>query len=186
MTARDKKILTRPSLIGKNIYLRSATAEDIANTHHWSAQCDPDALSCRPVPFRSAAEASAAYKTRETRTDRQRFMIVRKKDHIPVGHVVFFDLNTLNRSAELGLLVDPDEQKHGYGTEAIKILCRYLFQYRGLNKVYLQTAEFNKGMIKTAEKLGFRKDATLRDHYYYRDEFHAGLIYSLLRFELDW
>jgi len=186
MITRDKKIPTRPALIGKHVYLRPATAEDIANTHHWLARCDPDALSCRPVPFRSAAESSAAYKTREISLDEQRFMIVRKKDHVPVGRVVFFFLNTLNRSAELGLLVDPDEQKNGYGTEAIKILCRYLFQYRGLNKVHLQTAEFNKGMVKTAEKLGFHKDGVLRDHYFYRDEFHSGLVYSLLRFEIDW
>jgi RimJ/RimL family protein N-acetyltransferase len=186
MPSRDKKIPTRPSLTGKHIYLRPMTPEDITNTQHWSAQCDPDALSCRPIPFRTAAEAAAAYQTREITPNMQRFMIVRKKDHLPVGRVVFFDLNNLNRSAELGIIVDPDEHQNGYGTEAIKLLCRYLFKYRGLNKVHLQTAEFNKGMIQTAEKLGFHKDAVLRDHYYYNDEFHAGLIYSLLRFEQDW
>jgi len=36
------------------------------------------------------------------------------------------------------------------------------------------------------ESMGFKRDATLRDHYFLKGEFHNGFIYSLLQFELDW
>ena len=64
-------------------------------------------------------------------------------------------------------------------------MCRYLFKQCGLNKVYAQTAEFNEGAIKLLESLGFKRDATLRDHYFLNGRFHAGLIYSLLLFEFE-
>jgi len=41
-------------------------------------------------------------------------------------------------------------------------------------------------VVKLLETLGFKKDAVLRDHYFYNGEFHNGFIYSLLLFELDW
>ena len=102
-----------------------------------------------------------------------------------MGTIRFFHLNALNRSAEFGVIVDPDEQKNGIATEGIRILAEYLFLYRGLNKIYAQTGAFNKGAVKLLEKLGFKKDATLRQHYYYKGEFHDGFIYSLLRFEFE-
>ncbi|HQL24078.1 MAG TPA: GNAT family protein [candidate division Zixibacteria bacterium] len=78
-----------------------------------------------------------------------------------------------------------DEREKGYASDAMGVLCRYLFKFRGLNKVHAQTAEFNKGAIRLLGKLGFKRDGVLRDHYYHAGEFHAGYIYSLLAFELD-
>ncbi|MEW5995345.1 MAG: GNAT family protein, partial [Candidatus Zixiibacteriota bacterium] len=86
----------------------------------------------------------------------------------------------------LGVIIDPDERKKGYGKEALQILGRYLFSHRGLNKVYAQTAAFNEGAVALLESLGFKRDATLRNHYFYDGEFHAGYIYSLLAYEVDW
>ncbi len=108
-----------------------------------------------------------------------------KKDEELVGYVSYFNYNPLNRSAELGILIAPEERKKGYAKDAIKTLTRYLFLYHGLNKVYVQTAHYNKGAKKLLEKLGFQQDAALRNHYYHDGEFHTGYIYSLLLFEFE-
>ncbi|RKX19168.1 MAG: N-acetyltransferase, partial [Candidatus Zixiibacteriota bacterium] len=52
-----------------------------------------------------------------------------------------------------------------------------------LNKVYAQTASFNKGSIKLLESLEFKLDGTLRQHHFYKGQFHNDLLYSLLKFE---
>lgn len=183
----DKKPIpnTVPSLVGEAIYLRPATAEDIAITHHWRMLSELQSLGSRPMTFHTAAEASENFKKQERTAFQQQFMIVRKSDNIPVGRINFFDLNTQNRSSELGLIVDPDERKKGYALEATRLLCRYLFKYRGLNKVHAQTAEFNEGAKKLLQKAGFKKDGVLRKHYFWQGEFHDGLIYSILAFEFD-
>lgn len=186
MTEKIKITDTSPSLIGDEIYLRPATEKDIANTFHWFLQCELQSRSCRPVPFRTAVDAAEAYKRKEKSPDEQRFMVVRIKDKTPVGVINFFHLNNLNRSVEFGLLIDPDEQKKGYATEAVRILCSYMYNYRGLNKIYAQTSGFNKAAVKLLETTGFKRDAVLRQHYYFKGEFFDGYIYSLLRFEFDW
>ncbi len=183
----DKKLFpTQPSMVGKKVYLRPATSDDVKNFHYWRLQAEPQSISCRPLPFRTAAEDSENYKKMQTSLDRQSFAIVNKDDKTLLGKISFFDYNNLNRSAEVGLMIDPDEQKNGYGSDAMKILCKFLFRYRGLNKVYAQTSEFNEGSVSLLENLGFKKDGTLRDHRFYNGEFHNDLIYSLLLFELEW
>ncbi len=186
MGKKQENLGAPPSLVGDKIYLRPASPEDISNTHHWTVNSEPQSLSCRPLPMQTTAQVVELAKKSDVSPDRRKFVICRRKDRTPVGTTSFFDYNPLNRSAELGLMVDPEERKKGYGAAAIQLLTGYLFHYRGLNKVYAQTAAFNDGAIALLESLEFKKDATLRDHYYYKGEFHAGLIYSLLRFELPW
>jgi len=178
-------ITTAPEFVGDKIYLRPATAEDMANSYHWYLLSDPSTLTCRPVTVKTAAEFAEEYKKRELTPDDRRFMIVRRKTNEPVGWVRYFDLNTLNRSAEIGILLDPDARKEGYGTEAIRLLCRHLFRTRGLNKVHAFTAVFNTGAVKLMEKCGFHLDGTLRRHYFRQGEYHDGLAYSLLYHEFE-
>ena len=186
MADKKKSFPTSPSLVGDKVFLKPTTPEDEANTYHWTLLSDPQSQSCRPWVFRTASEISELFKKAEKDLSRQRFMVLRKDNGTPVARVTYFDLNPLNRSAELGLIVDPDERRKGYGADGLRVLTRYLFHNRGLNKVYAQTAQFNTQAIALVESLGFKKDATLRDHYFYQGEFHHGLVYSLLQFEVDW
>lgn len=183
----DKKTVpvTAPGLVGKNVYLRPATAEDVANTYHWFLVSDPAMQTSHPHPFQTAAEAAEEYKKKERSADKQLFVIVREKDNHPVGIIRFFNMNHLNRSAELGMLIDPDEHRKGFGSEAIRVLARWLFRTRDLNKVYANTSSLNKGAVGMLEKAGFKRDGTLRHHYYYDGELHDGYHYSLLRYEFD-
>jgi RimJ/RimL family protein N-acetyltransferase len=183
--AEKKTYPTPPSLVGDKIYLRPATPDDIANTYHWFTLSEPQSMSSHPLPFRTAAEAMESYKKEERTTDRQTFMVVRKEDNLLVGRIRFFDLNDLNRTAEIGLLVDPDMRRKGYGAEAVKVLVKYLIRYRGLNKVHAQTAAFNSGAVALLESTGFRRDGTLRHHYFYKGEYHHGFVYSVLAHELE-
>ncbi|MFQ5499989.1 MAG: GNAT family N-acetyltransferase [Candidatus Zixiibacteriota bacterium] len=186
MSKKDKHLPTRPTLVGKKLFLRHATVDDLTNTFHWLLQGEPQSMTCRPYTFATAADEVEAHK-KAARSERQQlFMIIRKEDKLPVGRVRFFDYNSLNRSAELGLIIDPDERRNGYAGEALKLLITYLFRYRGLNKVYAQTAEFNEASVKLLESLGFKRDGTLRDHHYFDGEFHNDHVYSLLAYELDW
>ncbi len=183
--SEKKKPITIPAFEGKKVYLRPLTADDIVSVQMWRIQSDLTALSCRPIPITSPADAAERYKKAEPSIERQYFAVVRNADNMLVGSTSYFDYNSQNRSAELGLIIDPDEQKNGYGTEALYLLCGYLFKFRGLNKVYAQTGGFNKPTIKLLEGLHFKKDATLRDHYFHNGEYFDGLIYSLLSFEFD-
>ncbi len=178
-------VKTQKPLIGGKVYLRPTTPEDFSSIHAWQLASDPQSTTCHPRILRTPAQAIEAFKSTDPKEKTQTFTVVRKKDDTPVGMIRFFDLNNLNRSAELGLLIDPDEQRKGFGGDAMKVLIGYLFRYRGLNKVHAQTAGFNDGAVALLKGLGFHKDGTLRQHYFYDGSFHDGYIYSLLLHELD-
>jgi diamine N-acetyltransferase len=186
MSEKKSDVMTIPGLAGKNVYLRPATAEDVANTYHWFLLSDPAAQTTRPHPFQTAAEASEAYKKKERTADEQLFVIVSFKENHPVGIVRFFNMNHLNRSCELGLLVDPDHRRKGYGLEAVRVLTRWLYRTRDLNKVYANTSSLNKATVGLLEKAGFKRDGVLRHQYYFDGELRDGYLYSLLRYECDW
>ncbi|MEA1979509.1 MAG: GNAT family protein [candidate division Zixibacteria bacterium] len=177
---------TQPSLVGKKTYLRPATSDDVLNFHRWTILSEPQSMSSGMRFFKTALEVAEDYKKREISNKNQSFAIVSKEEKALVGKISYFNFNPLNRSAELGLLIDPDKQKNGYATDALKILIKFLFHSFGLNKVYAQTSAENKGAVKLLESLNFNQDGILRDHYFIDGEFQNGLIYSFMLFELNW
>lgn len=181
-----EKLPAAPSLIGAKVYLRPATPTDLENMWLWRTLSEPQSMSCHPLPLKTAAEYVEGFKSRNITDTNQGFAVCRKKDKMPVGLARYFGLNNLNRAAELGLIVDPDERKNGYGSEAIMILTDYLFDYRGLYKVHAQTSASNKGAVALLESLGFHRDGVLRSHYFFNKEFHDGYVYSLLLADRDW
>lgn len=185
MAKKAKVLLTQPSLIGKKIYLRPRTHDDAINAYFWFLQSEPQSQSCHPLSFMTPTEASEKAKKVEKSPNQQRFAIVRIDNNVHVGEISFYNLNNLNRSAELGILIDPDEQKEGFGKEAMRILIKYLFHYRGLNKVYGETAEFNNPAVKLLESLHFHQDGVLRKHHFYNNEYYDKLVYSLLHHEFS-
>ncbi len=185
MAEKKPAPLTQPSFVGDKVYLRPMTADDVANTHHWFVLTEPQSQTCHPLTITSAAEASEAFKKQDRNPEMASLMIVRIADNMPVGRVRYFNWNNLNRSVELGILIDPDEREKGYAKEGIRIVMRYLFKHRNLNKVHAQTSVPNIGAIKLLESLGFKRDGVLRRHYFLNGEFQDGLIYSKLAFEME-
>ena len=159
--------------------------EDIATIHQWRMASEPQALSCQPISMLTVEEVTARLKKRVASKHRQRLSIVRRKDNVLLGETAFFNYNALNRSMEIGILIDPEVRQKGHAKEALYLLCRYLFRYRGLNKIYAQTGAFNKGAVKLLESSGFKRDGNLRDHYFHEGQFYAGFVYSLLLFEFE-
>jgi RimJ/RimL family protein N-acetyltransferase len=174
---------TTPDFVGKDVYLRPTAPEDTAHTYRWFLASEPQSQSCHEMPLISPAQYVERMKKREPKRDEGDFVIVRIEDNQLVGKLRYFHLNMLNRSAELGYIVAPDARKEGYAKEGLMLLIRYLFSGLNLNKVYAQTASFNKASNKLLESLDFKIDGTLRQHHYYKGDLYDDLLYSLLKFE---
>lgn len=101
----------------------------------------------------------------------------------PVGKFTFFDVNSRNQSAEFGYVVHPAFRKRGIGTSMVITGVDYLFSEIKLNKVYCQTATFNIASVRLLERLGFHKDAVLREHHELDGKLWDDFIYSQLRSE---
>lgn len=178
-----KQLPTIPALVGENVYLQPAEPDDAEYTYQWFLASEPQTQTCHQVKLTSPHEAAERMKKREPQTDEGDFIIIRIEDEEPVGKLRYMHLNMLNRSAELGYIVAPGGREKGYAKDGLRLLIKYLFTHLNLNKVYAQTASFNKASVKLLESLDFKLDGTLRQHHYYKGDLYDDLVYSLLRFE---
>ena len=84
---------------------------------------------------------------------------------------------------EIGYVLVPNERGKGYCTEAVRILVDYLFLSKDTIRIQAQTATRNLSSQKVLEKVGFKKEGTLRKSHFLRGEWTDALIYSILREE---
>ena len=98
-----------------------------------------------------------------------------------VGNIALHSLDAQNRQGEVGILIgDSASRGKGYGTEALKLLADHAFRRMNLNKLTAGLVDGNIASQKAFEKAGFRREGTLREHFYldgrYLDYFRYGLL----------
>lgn len=85
---------------------------------------------------------------------------------------------------DVGFTLDPSAQGRGYATEAIAELLRYLFEERGKHKVCADCDTRNDASWRLLERLGFRREGTLRHSYRDGGSWADEHLYGLLA--ADW
>lgn len=66
--------------------------------------------------------------------------------------------------AKVGILIgEPAHWAHGYGTEAMTLFLGYLFDVRKVDRVELDTADFNGRAQRSFEKCGFKRMGTFTE-----------------------
>ena len=101
-----------------------------------------------------------------------------------LGSGTLWGINAFNRYAHLGISLLPEVRGQGYGTEVIRLLCRYGFRNRNLRRLEIETLASNTAMRRTAETCGFTHEGTQREREYDGDDFVDMVVYGLLR--RDW
>jgi aminoglycoside 6'-N-acetyltransferase len=85
------------------------------------------------------------------------------------------------RHAGIDLFVDSAQQGRGYGPEAIRLVCRYLFDERGHHRITIDPSASNARAIRSYEKVGFQRVGVLRRYELGHDgTYHDGVLLDLL------
>lgn len=86
------------------------------------------------------------------------FAIVTINEDKLIGTVSLEKVDNINRTATLGIFIgDKEYRSKGYGTEAIRLILDFGFNYMNLNNIDLQVMSFNERAIKCYEKCGFKE-----------------------------
>jgi RimJ/RimL family protein N-acetyltransferase len=108
------------------------------------------------------------------------FAIDDEKGHL-IGTAWYGTYEAGDRQATVGLYLGASEQRDkGYGTDAFRTLCGYLFDELGLHKARLYVEKGNLPAVTVYRKLGFVEEGRLREHRYYGGSFHDFLVMGLL------
>src|SRR5438552_4020192 len=79
-----------------------------------------------------------------------------------VGSISLFHADWEVRSAEIGYGVRSDARGQGYATEALAAVARWALTAGGIQRAWLTTNTDNTASARVAEKVGFRREGTLR------------------------
>jgi aminoglycoside 6'-N-acetyltransferase len=88
------------------------------------------------------------------------------------------------RHAGIDLFLGPEFQGKGLGTEAIRVLARWLFEERGHHRLTIDPSAANERAIRAYRAVGFQPVGIMRRYERGPDgTFHDGLLMDLLREE---
>lgn len=89
-----------------------------------------------------------------------------------VGIANLFNVNERHGTfGPIGIVINPQDRGKGYGTEAYRMLGRYLFQERRMHKWNNGYIEGNRASEALHKKLGFVVEGIQRDMYYHEGRY---------------
>jgi RimJ/RimL family protein N-acetyltransferase len=88
-------------------------------------------------------------------------------------------------SWSIGIGLAPECRGHGYGSEAQRLLVRYLFAHTPVNRVEATTEIGNVAEQRALEKAGFTREGVLRGASFRQGRYRDDVIYSVLRDEVE-
>lgn len=161
--------------------LRELEESDAEATNRWES--DPEVQRYETSDGRTLDE-SRAY-IRRSRTDSATTprtlwdLLVTTKDGEPVGRVGFRITRPEHREATLWFVFRRDVWGRGYGTEAGEAILEIAFD-AGVHRVFGDADPRNVGSWRVMEKLGMRREAHLRDHWFLKGEWCDSYLHAIL------
>jgi [ribosomal protein S5]-alanine N-acetyltransferase len=173
-----------PFRTGSRVYLRALEPEDIEHCLRWfndpliTRHIDAGAL---PIDRQSQAELME-----NVRKDDKRIVmaICREENDLHIGNIGFHDISPVHRRAELGLVIgERTLHRKGYGTDALKLMITYGFDSLNLERIFLRVMSSNEAAVGCYEKLGFQREAVLRQQTYREGSYFDEIVMGLLKEE---
>ena len=90
-------------------------------------------------------------------------------DDRPIGNVGLFDLDLVNGSAGLGIMIgEPGDRGRGHGTDMLEALVGFGLASLRLERIWLDVYDFNRGARRVYERVGFQHEGVMR-HAFFRE-----------------
>ena len=105
-------------------------------------------------------------------------------NNIVIGSISIFRQGNIHRqTAELGYYIAEEYWGNGIMTEAVKQICRYVFDKTDIIRIYAETFAYNTASCRVLEKAGFQYEGTLRRNAVKNGKVIDMKMYSLLKEE---
>ena len=161
-------------LSGPRLTLRNATVDDVAHV---------TAIRHEPEVVRRWGDLEEG-ELQEFLNDAKTFVIEIGGEVI--GAIQYEEENDpMYRQAGIDIFLTTSLHGEGFGSEAVRILARYLIEERGHHRLTIDPAADNAAAIRAYEKVGFRSVGVMRSYERGPDgTWHDGLLMDLIADEL--
>lgn len=164
-------------LKGKSVNLEVIEKEDLPLLAEWSN--DPEYLGDYIwLPQQCRTEWEKKYDNLAADT---KWFFIEKKDGTKIGTMFHWFTGNL---LEISCVLAQNERGKGYGGEATQLMVDYLFLSKDIVRIQAHTDARNMASQKALQKVGFKKEGTIRKSVFARGEWRDRALYSILR--EDW
>ena len=142
---------------GERIYLSPLNVEDVEKYVEWFTDyTTTDGMGSTATIYNIENEREWMEST--LKEGRYIFAIVNKENDELIGNCGFDNINHRNRKGTIGIFIGNEKHRNkGYGTEVIKLLLDFGFNYLNLNNINLFVFSFNERAIECYKKAGFKE-----------------------------
>jgi len=185
--------MTTPPIVGPRVVLRDIRLDDLDAYAHWMhpdhlwqsfdgpyyGKTDPADIPAQIEKLRETIESGAF------QTPRTRLAIADRATDALIGSVSWYWHEKATRWPAAGIVVyDPANWSRGLGYEALGLWVDYWFAaLPDAHRLTLATWSGNAGMMRLAEKLGFREEARYREQRVVDGAYYDSMGYGVLRRE---
>lgn len=172
-------------LAGTRIALTALYRDDSAKLLDWIN--DPETVRFN-APYSPVHETAHATWFERVTTDPSRIIFgIRERDtQRLIGVVQLVNLHPIHRSAELIVRIGAEADRGaGLGSEALKLVTRFGFRDKNLQRISLKVFANNARAIRAYEKAGFHKEGQLRRAAFIDGGWQDEIIMALLADDPD-
>ncbi len=146
------------------LLLRALEPTDLDVLFHWENDTELWRAGSTIAPFsrKQLWDYIESYDADIFSSRQLRLMIVEKETEMRVGMIDLFDFDPINNRAYLGLLIDKNYNKKGYGFRTIKIIEDYCLKCIRLHQLIAIIATDNTPCISLFENLGYENTGNLK------------------------
>lgn len=165
---------------GERVRLRGIAAHDWERFHADATDTESARFYDRIRLPRSPEAARRWAEERAQRSDDDdRMLAIESRAGQLVGAISTSHADARHGTFRYGLGIFREARRHGYGSEAIRLLLRFYFDELRYQKVNADVYAFNEPSIKLHEKLGFTLEGRIRRAYYSQGAYHDELVYGM-------
>jgi RimJ/RimL family protein N-acetyltransferase len=166
---------------GELVRLRALERSDLPAVVRWMN--DPEVTKyLLSAPLYGLEEMEQWYNDHRGSDDRLLAMLDERGEM--VGYCGITRLEWEERRCNLWLIIgERNAWNHGYGTDTVRTMLRYLFEEVNLHRVYLTVDEENRRAIGVYERCGFRREGVGRSARFKNGRYRNDVTMAVLREE---
>ena len=174
------------TIAGDGFRLRRATADDIDFALELASHEDVDPYLRAVRPGREDLLQEIEKSLAEPEKSGRFVLEVYEGEWRRAGVLGFDVANKRSRIANLGgLAIHPDFRGRHLADEAARVFQRHLLLDLDFHRLQLEIYGFNERAIKHAERAGFIREGVKRKAYWRHDEWVDGVLFGLVREDLE-
>lgn len=169
---------------GEKVKLRAYEAKDIDQARAYVNDPELKHLLTPGVPFPLTVDDEKKFIDGITAFKDNYSFAIDTLDGKYIGGCGLNAVDWKNRTCVVGIFIgDKDYWGKGYGTDAMSVLVKFIFNEMNLNRIQLNVYGFNERAIKSYEKCGFKKEGVLKQAMYKAGKYHDEIVMSIIKDE---